>query len=77
MSWTDWRSIDTVPECVTVLLYCAPSLYPVVGFMVEPAYFILEEGGPEDDEARTYPTLRYVPTHWAPLPTTPDEGHDD
>lgn len=65
-----WRPISSVPEHKTVLLYRKPDLYPIVGSSMGDD-FILEEGGPEDDEERQYPFLRYKPTHWAELPETP------
>ena len=60
--------IATVPECVTVLLYRATDLHPVVGSKLDDEHFILEEGGPEDGEHRSYPFLVYKPTHWTHLP---------
>lgn len=81
-----WHAISEMPppNHVTVLLYRAGDLYPVVGVRwgtdqnsSEPdrVLWILEEGGPEDGEHRGYPLMarEAEPTHWANLPMVPDE----
>jgi hypothetical protein len=65
-----WRPIATVPEFSAVMLYRSGDLYPVVGCKVGES-FMLEEGGPEDGEHRSYPLIAHAPTHWRPLPEVP------
>lgn len=73
---TTWSPIETLRPYEDVLLFREGDLYPVVGWAFEEdpegkTYYVLEEGGQEDDEARQYPLLTWVPTHWALLPETP------
>lgn len=67
-----WRPIREVPPFVTVLLYRAGDLYPVVGWRQDDDLFILEEGGAEDGLRRKHPRIEWQPTHFAEIPKTPE-----
>jgi hypothetical protein len=80
----NWVPTEELPPPLhrTVLLYSEGDLYPIVGSRCRGLLrkgdadhrdvYMLEEGGPEDGEHRSYPILtRYRPTHWCELPPTP------
>lgn len=69
------RPIEELCPHKCVLLYREGDLYPVVGWLHDDVlyddahtFFVLEEGGTEDDPRRRYPLLRWKPTHFAELP---------
>jgi hypothetical protein len=57
------------PAYESVFLYRAGDLAPVTGWRTlgNPAAWILEEGGSEDDDRRRYWQLLWTPTHFASL----------
>jgi hypothetical protein len=69
----DWQSIETAPECETVLTQHVDDLYPVAAFRCGD-YWGRQCEGPEDSDDGTpgkwRPLLR-PPTHWMPLPEPP------
>lgn len=72
-----WHEIETSPPPIykTVLLYREGDLQPVVGWCMsrggDTNIYMLEEGGCEAGDHRTYPILAFKPTHWVEIPRLP------
>jgi hypothetical protein len=77
-------SVEPPEECRVVMLYRLGDLYPIVGWRaatgMQQEVWIIEEGGPEDSEQRSYPYALpgWQPTHWRELPSlpVPDESRE-
>jgi len=71
---SEWRTIESAPECVTVLTQHVEDLYPVPAFRVGKEWLRDAEGPEDTDDGRPgkYGPLYRRPTHWMPIPEGPD-----
>jgi hypothetical protein len=79
MKYDQWHPIETAPEYTTVLVYHAGDLYPTVAFRINNIWLRDTEGPEETTDKRCgkYEELYHVPTHWMPLPTSPNASGMD
>lgn len=71
-----WKTIETIPKDVTVLLgkFHAGAWYWIASGIVYPETSIANEFWCDFTDADMLPEGHHKPTHWAPLPSPPDEA---